>query len=151
MIRPADGADLPTIVDLKLRMFEEAGMAGSLAEDAYERVLKSCRARYAERAVMHFLVEVDGQIVACTGAFLKDDLPYCFCRRSIYGFIGDVYTRPAYRRRGYAARLAVEAIDWLKGQGVEMIRLLATPQARSLYVKLGFEPTDEMVLRVNKQ
>ncbi len=115
------------------------------------RVLKSYQALYAVGTARHFLVEVDGQTVACTGAFLKEDLPYCFYRRSFYGFIGDVYTLPGYRRRGYAERLAIEAIDWLKGHGVEMIRLLATPQARSLYVRLGFEPTDEMVLRLNEQ
>jgi hypothetical protein len=39
----------------------------------------------------------------------------------------------------------------LKAQGVEVIRLLATPQAHSLYAKLGFQPTDEMALSLNRE
>jgi GNAT superfamily N-acetyltransferase len=149
MIRPADGADLPTIVDLKLRMFEEAGMADLLADDAYERVLRHYRGLYVAGSAMHFLMEKEGQIVACAGAFLKDDLPYCFFRQPTYGFLGDIYTRPEYRTQGYATQLTANVIDWLRGQGVEMIRLLATPPAQALYVTLGFEPTGEMILRLN--
>jgi GNAT superfamily N-acetyltransferase len=149
MIRRADEADLRTIVDLKLRMFEEAGMAGLLAEDAYQRVLRHYHLLYLAGSAVHFLMEVEGQIVACSGAFLKDDLPYCFYRQPTYGFLGDVYTRPAYRRQGYARQLTTKAIDWLNGRGVEMIRLLATPPAQALYVKLGFEPSGEMILRLN--
>jgi GNAT superfamily N-acetyltransferase len=120
-----------------------------LAEDAYQRVLRHYHLLYLAGSAVHFLMEVEGQIVACSGAFLKDDLPYCFYRQPTYGFLGDVYTRPAYRRQGYARQLTTKAIDWLNGRGVEMIRLLATPPAQALYVKLGFEPSGEMILRLN--
>jgi GNAT superfamily N-acetyltransferase len=146
MTRPADLDDLPAIVGLKLRMFGEGGLAGLLAEDANERVLTAYKAGYANGTAQHFIIEQDSCIVACVGAFLKDDLPYCFFRRPVYGFIGDVYTHPEYRRRGYARQLTHDAIQWLKRQGVEMVRLLASPQARPLYTALGFQPTDEMVL-----
>jgi GNAT superfamily N-acetyltransferase len=140
--------ELPAIVSLKLRMFAEAGMAELLAEDVSDRVLTVYRACYAQGTAQHFVIETDRRIVSCTGAFLKDDLPYCFYRQPVYGFIGDVYTLPEYRRRGYARQLTDEAIRWLKSHGVEMIRLLATPHARPLYVSLGFQPSDEMVLRL---
>jgi GNAT superfamily N-acetyltransferase len=68
----------------------------------------------------------------------------------VYGFIGDVYTLPQYRHGGYGRRLVTEALDWLRRQGVETVRLVATPQGRALYTKLGFQPTDEMVLRFDQ-
>jgi GNAT superfamily N-acetyltransferase len=148
MTRPATLDDLPAIVDLKLQMFEEAGMAEMLADDVYELVLSRYHALYECGIAQHFVVEQEGRIIACTGAFLKEDLPYCFYRRPVYGFIGDVYTLPEYRRRGYARQLATDAVYWLKSHGVEMIRLLTTPQARSLYTSLGFQPGDEMVLKL---
>lgn len=146
MERLANIDDLPLIVKLKLCMFEEAGLTDILAEDAYERILNSYKELYEKRRTQHFVIEKRSQIVACAGAFLKDDLRYCFFRKQFYGFIGDVYTLPDYRRRGYARGLTIEAINWLKGHEVEMIRLLATPKARSLYEELGFQSTDEMVL-----
>jgi GNAT superfamily N-acetyltransferase len=148
MTRPAITNELPAIVSLKLRMYSEAGLAELLAEDAYDRILTVYKACYARGTAQHFVVERDGNIVSCTGAFLKEDLPYCFYRQPVYGFIGDVYTHPDYRRRDYVRQLAVQAIDWLRSQGVEMIRLLATSQARPLYTALGFQPSDEMVLKL---
>jgi GNAT superfamily N-acetyltransferase len=146
MTRPADLEDLPAIVALKLQMFAEEGLAGLLAEDADKLVLTAYKTSYANGTAQHFIIEDNRSIVACVGAFLKDDLPYCFFRRPVYGFIGDVYTHPDYRRRGYARQLTMDAIQWLKSQGVEMVRLLASSQARPLYTAFGFQPTDEMVL-----
>jgi GNAT superfamily N-acetyltransferase len=148
MIRTASVDDLPVIVRLKLLMIEEAGLANLFAEDVSTRALTRYAALYAAGTAQHFIVEQDTRIIACAGAFLKDDLPFCFHRPPVYGFIGDVYTEPAHRRQGYARQLTLKAIDWLRSQGVQMIRLLATPEARPLYTALGFESSDEMVLRL---
>jgi GNAT superfamily N-acetyltransferase len=146
MTRAASVDDLPAIVRLKLLMIGEAGLAHLFAEDVSVRALTRYTALYAAGAAQHFVVEQDERIIACVGAFLKDDLPFCFHRPPAYGFIGDVYTEPEHRRRGYARQLTLEAIHWLRSQGAQMIRLLATPQARPLYEEMGFQPSDEMVL-----
>lgn len=148
MTRATSDEDLPAIVRLKLRMIEEAGLAHLFAEDVSARALTRYAALYAAGTAQHFVVEQEERIIACAGAFLKDDLPFCFHRPPVYGFIGDVYTEPEHRRRGHARQLTLEAIQWLKSQGVQMIRLLATPEARPLYTVLGFESSDEMVLRL---
>jgi GNAT superfamily N-acetyltransferase len=149
-LRAALTADLPLIVRLKLTMFAETGRVHVLAPDAYERMLESYCDLYERRRARHFVIEQDGRVVACAGAFLKDDLPFCFYRVPVYGFIGDVYTLPQYRRGGCAERLVTEAIDWLRRQGVEVVRLVATPQGRGLYSRLGFQPADDMMLRFDE-
>lgn len=60
--------------------------------------------------------------------------------------IGDVYTKPAFRLQGYAHLLMDEVIKWLKNKGVDTIRLLASEEARPMYIKFGFMHTDEMEL-----
>jgi GNAT superfamily N-acetyltransferase len=149
-LRAAGTADLPVIVRLKLAMFAETGRVHVLAPDAYERMLEIYCALYERKLARHFVIQQEGQIVACAGAFLKDDLPFCFYRVPVYGFIGDVYTLPQYRRGGCAQRLVTEAIDWLRRQGVEVVRLVATPQGRNLYTRLGFQPADDMMLRFDE-
>ncbi|MOA66485.1 hypothetical protein D3C78_1932620 [compost metagenome] len=56
----------------------------------------------------HFVIEMDNEIVGVTGAFIKDEIPYCFYKTPFYGFIGDVYVKEDQRRKGYAKRLTQE-------------------------------------------
>lgn len=84
--------------------------------------------------------------MAMVGAFLKSDLPFCYYKTPVYGFIGDVYTRAEYRERGFARSLNEQALAWLKARGVRMVRLLASEAGRPLYDALGFKPSVEMVL-----
>ncbi len=83
------------------------------------------------------------------GPFLKSDLPFRYYKTPTYGFIGDVYTRPGYRGRGYAKRLSQHVLAWLQARGVRMVRLLASEAGRPLYEALGFHPSGEMVLHFN--
>ena len=57
------------------------------------------------------------------------------------GFIYDVYTLPEGRRQGLAKRLMKLALEQLREQGYEQVRLnvFAGNPARDLYEELGFE------------
>lgn len=150
MIRKANEKDINKIVEMKLKMFEESGHLHLLSKDASTDILSKYYSTYEEGTAQHFVIEDKDEIVACAGAFLKNDLPYCFYSEPIYGFVGDVYTNPEYRHRGYAHLLMNEVIEWLKAKGINTVRLLASAEARAMYEALGFVPTDEMVLRLEK-
>lgn len=148
MIGIATAADLARVVEMKLAMFREGGHADLLASDAREVIRRDYRSLYRRDLAWHFVMRAGGRIVASAGAFLKSDLSYRYFAIPFYGFIGDVYTEPAYRCRGIATQLTREAIAWLAGRGVTEIRLLAFDAARQIYVSMGFQPTDEMVLEL---
>ncbi|MFP4074901.1 MAG: GNAT family N-acetyltransferase [Halochromatium sp.] len=140
--------DLPRIVEMKLAMFEEAGFSHLLASDAASVVLSDYRQLYQERRALHMVARSKAEIVACVGAFVKSDLPFRYFDPPQYGFLGDVYTDSHYRGRGIATKLSGDAIGWLKDCNVRMVRLLASESASSIYAKLGFKPTDEMMLEL---
>ena len=146
MLREASLIDINKIVELKLKMFEESGHMNLLSKDAYEIILNKYTSLYKDGIAQHFVIQDKSEIIACAGAFLKNDLPYSFYIQPVYGFVGDVYTYPKHRHKGYARLLMKEVISWLKIKRVDTIRLLATPQARHMYKELGFKATDEMVL-----
>jgi len=148
VIEAAFPADLPRLVDLKLAMFAEGGHADLLAPQAARIILRDYRRLYRRGEARHFVVRQGGRIVACAGAFLKSDLPYRYFVTPFYGFIGDVYTEPAWRGRGLATDLTRRAIDWLGERGATDVRLLAFAAARRIYAKMGFQATDEMVLEI---
>ncbi|HEY5560612.1 MAG TPA: GNAT family N-acetyltransferase [Clostridiaceae bacterium] len=146
MIKVASINDIKLICEFKLRLFEESGHIKLLHEDVRNIVEKEYIKMYSEQKAIHFFEEVDGKIISCAGAFIKSDIPYCFFETPFYGFIGDVYTLPEYRKNGYATKLTNESITWLRNKGVKNISLLATEQARNIYSKIGFKSTDDMKL-----
>jgi GNAT superfamily N-acetyltransferase len=54
-------------------------------------------------------------------------------------WVSMVLVLPQYRRRGLAARLLREALDYLHGQGLVPV-LDATPDGYPVYIRQGFEP-----------
>jgi len=54
------------------------------------------------------------------------------------GWVGMVLVHPEKRRRGIGTALLRKAIDYLKGIGVETIKLDATPEGKNVYAPLGF-------------
>lgn len=142
----AQPKDLPRIVELKQAMFEEVGKSHLLAPDFESLVLSDYRRLYELSKAHHFLAVDGGMIVAMAGGFIKSDIPYRYFRTSRYGFVGDVYTLPMARKRGLATRLNALVLGWLKNDGVDMVRLLASDAARPVYEGLGFEATHEMAL-----
>lgn len=56
----------------------------------------------------------------------------------------NVYTDPAFRRRGLAEMLMGHVIDWAREAKIGRLVLHASTAGRPLYEKLGFELTNEM-------
>ena len=146
MIRQATTADLPELVGLKIQMHKEGGYADVLRDDAAAFMLQTYQALYADRQAQHFVIELESKIVSCAGGFIKTDMPYTFRKTPFYGYITDVYTVPEHRSKGYATKLTEDVIGWLRENGVKDIRLMATEQGRKIYERMGFHPTDEMIL-----
>jgi GNAT superfamily N-acetyltransferase len=56
----------------------------------------------------------------------------------------NVYTEPAFRRRGLARQLMTEILRWAGTVRLESLVLHAAPDGRHLYEELGFVATNEM-------
>ena len=71
-----------------------------------------------------------------------------FARQSAY--VSNVWVEPAHRRKGIAAALTRMTIDWARSKGCEVVRLRSSQMGRPVYASLGFEPSDEMELRMEE-
>ena len=60
--------------------------------------------------------------------------------------IVNVYTEPEWRRRGLAALLIKEIIEWTREHRIESVVLHASDEGRAVYERLGFITTTEMRL-----
>ncbi|MGD0090446.1 MAG: GNAT family N-acetyltransferase [Planctomycetota bacterium] len=82
-----------------------------------------------------FAAEVNGLVIgtATTTRFLPDSGPGSFA------WVGMVLVDPGFRGQGTGSTLLRRALDYLRGCGVETIKLDATPPGRALYLKHGFQ------------
>lgn len=147
MIRAATLLEISTITLLKYKMFKEVGMEHLLRSDFIQVVETTYKELYETEKAIHFVIEQENDIVACAGAFIKEDIPYCFYKETQYGFIGDVYVEPLFRNQGYAKMLTNEVLNWFSKKEINTVRLLASDNARNLYKSIGFKETDMMILR----
>jgi GNAT superfamily N-acetyltransferase len=59
--------------------------------------------------------------------------------------IVNVYTDPAWRRRGIAVGLMRHILAWTRAEGLSRVGLHASAAGRPMYEQMGFKPTNEML------
>ncbi|MCD8106439.1 MAG: GNAT family N-acetyltransferase [Oscillospiraceae bacterium] len=145
-IKKAEIKDLNLVVKMKMDMFREVGSIVLLQDNADEKIFAKYKELYQEEKLCHYLIYEDDNVVACGGAIIKEDVPFCFFKTPMYGYIMDVYCVPEKRRNGYASRIMEELIGWLQGKEIHNIKLKPSAKGRGLYEKLGFGNSGEMEL-----
>jgi Acetyltransferases len=87
-----------------------------------------------------FLAEEEG-IPVGTGAINYFLLPpNDWCPSGITAYVGNMFVRPEFRRRGIASALLKMLLEDAKARGCERIILNPTAEGMPLYRKFGFEP-----------
>jgi GNAT superfamily N-acetyltransferase len=148
-IREATPADIPEILRQRRAMYEDMDYKDAAALSAMVSVTTSYIAKaMAEGSFRSWLASVDTRTVA-GGAIIVSPWPAhpydLECRRVT---ILNVYTDRDYRRRGIARRILQTIIAWCRREGSARVDLHASPGGRHLYESLGFEPSNEMRLKL---
>jgi GNAT superfamily N-acetyltransferase len=148
-IREATPADIPEILRQRRAMYEDMDYHDA---DALSAIV-SVSAAYLAKAIPDgsfrgWLASVDSRVVAGAAIIISPwpAHPYDLeCRRAT---ILNVYTDRDYRRRGIARQLMQTMIAWCKREGFARVDLHASKDGRHLYESLGFEPSNEMRLKL---
>jgi GNAT superfamily N-acetyltransferase len=126
---------------------------GHTDEALLARIAESARA-YLSTAIPRsaycgWLVESpEGEVVAGAGILMAEWPGSPADPGATRAWILNVYTVPAWRRRGLARRLVTTATDWCRQHGLGFIALHASREGRRVYEALGFTPTNEMRLEL---
>ncbi len=150
VIRPATVADIPDLVRLRRVMFEAMGWDDPTRLDASASASEAYLIEAIPAGTFRGWVAVTplGEVVSTGGVIVDRHIPIPKNLSGRVGYILNVATDPAYRRRGLARRIMRAILDWLAKCGVQKIVLHTSDAGRPLYASLGFEPmTNEMQLR----
>jgi GNAT superfamily N-acetyltransferase len=95
-----------------------------------------------------WLVEEDGRVVAGAGMLLMDFPPHWMDAEPVRAYLLNFYVEPEFRRRGLAYELLKTAVNDARRRGIKVISLHASKFGKPSYERYGFEPTNEMMLRL---
>jgi len=133
-IRPAEKADLPTVLCLYAQPEFDNGSVLSLtqAEALFERMQ-----RYPDYRL--YLAEVDGQVVGTFALLIMDNLGHLGAPS---GVVEDVAVDLAWQGQGIGTAMMRWAIDYCRNQGCYKLALssnLKRGRTHAFYESLGFE------------
>ena len=84
------------------------------------------------------MAEAGTEIVAISGLTLESQPPYAGNLSGRTAYIMNMYTKPAWRRKGIASDLLAEILEFLMKKKIEKVHLLATTQGKPIYEESGF-------------
>ena len=148
-IRKASASDIPEILRQRRRMYEDMQYKDADALTQMAELSADYLAAAIPDGSFHSWLACAGDTPIAGGAVIISPWlahPYDLeCRRAT---ILNVYTDPAYRRRGIARQLMQTMIAWCRQEGLGRVTLHASDDGRNLYESLGFEASNEMRLKL---
>jgi ribosomal protein S18 acetylase RimI-like enzyme len=151
-VREAGGADLPTVLELRLALLREHGdspLYGRLRPDVRRRAERLYAAQLASRSEVTFLAEMDGAVVGVLRCMLAQGAPLLLPEQ--YAYVSSAYVRPPARRRGVLRALLAAAERWGAARGADELRLhnaADNPVASAVWERFGFQAVE--ILRIRR-
>ena len=153
MIRPGTLEELDALIRLRRSLFEAMGYTDPTV---LARTDDACRAYFTQEmpsgSFRVWVAEAQDRLVASIGLVVHSVPPSPGNPTGKVGYIMNLVTDAAYRRKGIARALMQWVMSVLDSEGVPIASLHATPDGRPLYKSLGFaadEHTPEMRARLN--
>jgi len=112
-------------------------------------ILRRTLADPAERLAAFVVPRPDDpeHLAACVVGAIDERLPGPRSTSPFKGYVYNVATEPAYRRRGYSRACMQALLAWYAGRGVDVVDLRASPDGEPLYASLGFVRTEDPAMR----
>lgn len=132
--------DIGVLTDLRIAYLnEDLGVISDENLELMKSTLPSYYTKHLNKDLMVYVAKDGEKIVSC--AFLliveKPMSPSFITGKT--GTVLNVYTKPDYRKKGYAKKLMTMMLEDTKAEGVSIVELKATEDGYSLYKSVGFE------------
>ena len=149
-VRTATVDDIPALAHHRVAMFLDIGNLAVADAPALEDATAEWMREAMPVGGFHAWVACDaaGVVVGGAGMQLRPLIPRPRpgggIRRGLQGLLVNVYTEPAWRRRGVAEAIVRRALADARGLRLANVVLHASADGRPLYERLGFTMTNEM-------
>jgi GNAT superfamily N-acetyltransferase len=142
-VREAVEADIPQLVDLRLRMFAEVapGIGATLTPRDREVTDRFFRDALGDGSSKTWVAEAPGGQIVATGTLTEFRRPpYPGNLQGLEAYVLNMYTLPDFRRQGLSARIMEQLMGHARERGYAKLWLHASDDGRTLYERFGFAP-----------
>jgi GNAT superfamily N-acetyltransferase len=147
----AAAPDIDMIVNMRGLFAEE--LVGKQEPDLEHTLQQSLKAYFAEelnKTCFCSYAKADEQVVSIAVMVLRKQPGSIKNPSGKWGYLMNVFTLPAYRRKGISSLVMRDIMDWAADLGIGALELHATAAGAPVYEQLGFkvhpEPTYRKVL-----
>lgn len=149
-MRTITANDIHDITRLRCAMFESMSYGDPEQLAAVALACQSYFARAIPAGQYHgwLAFTAAGVAVASGGVVVDEHPPGPVSQSGRIGYIMNLYTDPAFRRRGLARQLFARIMDWIRAEGILVAALHATAMGREVYAQFGFADSNEMRARI---
>jgi len=137
-----DDADLLADLRVEMRRERETRPCPMSEEEFRERNAEFFRRALADGSFLSCVAWAGGEAAACSGLSLELHPPTYANPGGRIGYVTNMYTRPAWRKRGLAGMLLDRIVAEAARRGCTQIELNAAPMGRRIYLAHGFRPID---------
>lgn len=136
--------DAELLADMRLEMRQERETRPCPMDEAEfrSRNVEFFRRALDDGSFLACVAWTGGEAAACSGLSLEIHPPTYANPGGRIGYVTNMYTRPAWRKRGLAGILLERLVAEAARRGCSQIELNAAPVARQLYLAHGFRPVD---------
>lgn len=151
--RKADITDIPQLIYLRLQFLKEIYPK---ADNSQDDQLKDHLRSYLTEHLSHdnfvnWFADKDGEVVGSAGIVFYNQPPLYHNLEGKVAYILNVYTLPAYRRRGIAKTLLQKIMAEAKRRNTGKVSLHTSKEGRALYEQFGFLAGDnEMTCQLSR-
>ena len=143
-IRKAVIDDIDLLIKLRVDFFSDAkgAMSREEQEDIENQLKIYLQKRIPSGDFVAFIAEDSGDVLSTAFLAIVERPPTTAFSSNLTGTVYNVFTYPEFRRKGYAEKIMSALLDEAKELNLYSVNLLATPDGKNLYEKLGFAPVN---------
>lgn len=132
--------DIGVLTDLRIAYLnEDLGVISEENLELMQATLPSYYEKHLNKDLMAYVARDEMDIVSCAFLLIVEKPISSSFITGKTGTVLNVYTKPDYRKKGYAKKLITTMLEDAKAEGLSIIELKATEDGYSLYKSVGFE------------
>lgn len=136
--------DVEDLIRLRIAyMIDDFGKVSDNEKECMQKQLADYLNRKLGDELIVFTARDGGKIVAVVYLHIIEMPASLAVLNGLYGEVLNVYTEPAYRRRGLCTALMKNLLDYGKKIGLDRIDLSATDKGYPVYIKVGFTEKEQ--------
>ena len=138
-VERADIKDIPALTRLRLAFLNED--SGGLSEHISEKLRNDLPVYFEKnlnQSIFCYLLREKDEPVACSFLLVLEKPPSPMFLNGRTGAVFNVYTKPAYRRRGYAKQIIDRLLEDASEMKLSCVDLKASKDGYHLYKSAGF-------------